>query len=74
METQIIGVFFSLLLPILILFLVMLVIREIALWYWKVNLIITNQQETNDLLAQQNELLEQNNAILKQFVDDFMNK
>jgi Tfp pilus assembly protein PilN len=53
---------------------VFLFLREILLWYWKVNAIIDNQNKTNQLLEKQNELLEENTATLQQFVDDFMNK
>lgn len=53
---------------------VFLLLREIVLWYWKVNTIINNQTKTNQLLEEQNELLKQNTTTLQAFVDDFTNK
>jgi uncharacterized membrane-anchored protein YhcB (DUF1043 family) len=51
-----------------------LIVREVFLWYWRVNEAISNQNKTNALLEQQNEILKENNEIMKQFVDDFANK
>lgn len=51
-----------------------LIFREIVMWYWKINEIVSNQRITNELLEEQNELLESNNEILSQFVEDFMKK
>ncbi|SEL44697.1 hypothetical protein [Parapedobacter koreensis] len=53
---------------------VFLIFREIVMWYWKINEIVSNQRVTNELLEEQNELLEANNEILSQFVEDFMKK
>ena len=50
------------------------IFRELVLWYWKVKVIINNQNRTNELLEKQNELLEENTNTLRQFVDDFTNK
>ncbi|TVR82967.1 MAG: hypothetical protein EA412_01215 [Chitinophagaceae bacterium] len=37
---------------LIILILVLILLRGFWLWYWKVNLILKNQQKTNDLLEQ----------------------
>lgn len=59
MENTLIPILAALIVGILVL----LVIREIVTWYWKVNEFIENQQLSNQLLARQNELLA---AILNQ--------
>ena len=68
----------NLILPIIvalgIFIIALLLLREIVLWYWRVNTIINNQNKTNQLLEEQNELLEENTIILQKFVDDFTNK
>lgn len=33
-------------------------VREVVMWYWKINIMLDNQDRTNALLARQNELLE----------------
>lgn len=53
---------------------VFLIFREIVMWYWKINEIVSNQRLTNELLDEQNDLLEANNEILSKFVEDFMKK
>jgi len=51
-----------------------LIVREVFLWYWRVNEVVSNQNKTNALLEQQNEILKEHNEIMRQFVDDFSNK
>ncbi len=48
----------SLLLIIIISLGVFLLLRSIMLWYWKVDIIVKNQEIQNKLLKNQNELLE----------------
>lgn len=55
-------------------FIVFLAIREFFTWYWKMNEISDKQSITIDLLQEQNELLAANNELLKEFIDDFINK
>jgi cell division protein FtsB len=55
-------------------FILFLIIRELVLWYWRINESIATQKKTNELLEEQNNLIKQNNSIMKQFVDDFTNK
>jgi hypothetical protein len=51
-----------------------LLFREVVTWYWKMNEISAKQSMTNELLKEQNELLASNNDLLKDFVDEFINK
>lgn len=50
--------------PFLFYVLILLVLREVVMWYWKINTIVENQenqirlqQETNDLLIEQINLM-----------------
>lgn len=54
------GSFFGALIGLAIVILIFLLLREVVMWYWKINAIIENQekqlnsqQETNNLLSEQ---------------------
>lgn len=42
-----------------------LVLRQLVLWYWKVDVIIRNQEVTNKLLTNSNSLLKEQIALMK---------
>jgi large-conductance mechanosensitive channel len=71
------GNLISSLFIVLIVFLVcaavFLLIRSIVLWYWKVDVIVRNQQDQTSLLQTQNQLLKEQNTILKEFKDQMKN-
>jgi len=43
------GFIGSFLLFLMVVIVVFLLLRELIMWYWKINTIITNQNETNKL-------------------------
>lgn len=45
--------------------LLFLALRQVVLWYWKVDTIIKNQELTNQLLSSNNSLLNEQIAIMK---------
>jgi Tfp pilus assembly protein PilN len=46
---------------------IFLIIRSVMLWYWKINVIVKNQEEQTMLLMQQNELLKTQNDLIAEF-------
>jgi hypothetical protein len=46
--------------------LIFLAVRSVMLWYWKINDIISNQQEQTAVMQRQNLLIEQQTQILKE--------
>lgn len=52
---------------ILIAFCVLLfvVLRQVMLWYWKIDIIVKNQEMTNQLLANNNALLNEQLSFMK---------
>jgi uncharacterized protein YpmB len=46
---------------------IFLIIRSIMLWYWKIDVIVKNQEEQTMLLMQQNELLRTQNDLIAEF-------
>ena len=68
------GEFFSTLIPVLLVMAVMfgvfLIIRELVLWYWKVNTIVNNQEAQLNEQRLTNQLLKQQNDLLKSLVEN----
>ena len=46
--------------------LIFLVLRQVMIWYWKIDHIIKNQETTNTLLSQNNALLNEQILFLKE--------
>ncbi len=43
-----------------------LIIRAIVLWYWKIDVIVSNQEAQTELVQRQNELISQQTEILNE--------
>ena len=46
------GIIFYILGAVIVFLLVFLLLREVFCWYWKINQIVKNQVETNELLKE----------------------
>jgi hypothetical protein len=46
---------------------IFLLIRTLVLWYWKVDVIVKNQEQQINLLMMQNELLMQQTKVIAEF-------
>ncbi|MDR6943024.1 hypothetical protein [Mucilaginibacter pocheonensis] len=47
---------------------IFLVIRSLMLWYWKVDVVLNNQEAQTSLLQKQNNLIQEQNELLKLFI------
>jgi len=45
--------------------LLFVVLRQVMLWYWKIDIIVKNQEMTNQLLANNNALLNEQLSFMK---------
>lgn len=63
------GEFVGIIIAIVVCFLLFLALREVVLWYWKVDTIIKNQEVTNKLLHHNNALLNEQIAFMKSQVN-----
>jgi uncharacterized protein YpmB len=61
------GALLAFLLAVAIFLGIFLIIRGIMLWYWKIDVIVKNQEEQTMLLMQQNELLRTQNDLIAEF-------
>jgi len=61
------GALLAFLLVVAIFLGIFLIIRSIMLWYWKIDVIVKNQEEQTMLLMQQNELLNRQNNLIAEF-------
>lgn len=59
------GEFIGILIGAVICVLIFLALRQVVLWYWKVEDIIKNQELTNKLLSNNNALLNEQILIMK---------
>ncbi len=53
--------------------LVFFLVRSILLWYWKVDVIVKNQETQTDLLQRQNTLIQEQTNLLKALKDQMGN-
>ncbi len=60
-----------LIITFVVLLIIALVIREVMLWYWRINLIIRNQERTNELLEVQNSILLSNQVLTTKVNSDY---
>lgn len=59
------GSLFGAIVAIIIGILLFLALRQVMLWYWKVDTIIKNQELTNQLLSSNNTLLNEQISFMK---------
>ncbi|TWJ02374.1 hypothetical protein JN11_01346 [Mucilaginibacter frigoritolerans] len=72
-SSEIVGYLISAVFIILFLFAVFLVTRVLVLWYWKVDVIVRNQEEQTALIKYQNQLTEYQTKVLKEFIEQTHN-
>lgn len=61
-----IGSLFTILFVFAVCAAIFLITRSILLWYWKVDVIVKNQESQTALLQRQNDLISEQSTVLKQ--------
>jgi hypothetical protein len=70
---EIIGTLIKIILVTLVFLGIFLIIRTLVLWYWKVDVIVRNQEEQIALAKYQNQLIEYQTEILKELKTQMQN-